>query len=172
MITSYLKLDDLIDEIFNEHEDKVVITPIDDKHMNISKANGYKIFKITIDPEDPYFEPDDFQCETYHGLRIYTYLSNQFKDCKSIVAPIYEFDTSAIGDTSQVNYVLEDYQYDKNIFNVYIGNGYINIMVYGQDLADFHEYHYGKVSLAIISDGMYHKRNHALETLLSIVEAE
>ena len=153
-------------------KDNYIVT---DLNMNTTdtyaKANGYKIFWVIIDPDDPYFEPEDS-----HGDRIYTYLSNKLRDCKSVAIPIYDF-TNAAGENKEemVSHFIKAYK-SSDPFQVYVGNGYLNILANKNTLDLFHneEYRYfgSSIGFILISDGMYKNRSNALDKLLNLTTIE
>lgn len=175
IMKEYADLKDLIAEI-KEGGDKI-LTDLDlDTKDTISKANGYKIFWIGLEIDDPYFQPDD-----YHGMRLYTYVSNKFKDCKSIAIPIVSFKDVTEERAKNRGYRSTqdaiDFYTEFNSgpqFLVYVGNSYLNILTHFQDLITFFDNETGEVldgssvGIILISDGMYKNRSYALDKLLSL----
>lgn len=162
MIMQYHEDLDTIRKYIRDQHDSIIITDLNLTAPNkICRSNGYKIFWIELEKDDNFFEPEDL-----HGLRIYTSISNRFKDCKSIVIPTYRFSK----DTDDGTIACFNTEYRSNdIYNVYIGNGYINVLVYRQDL-HFDDFDY-KPGFILVSDGMYHNRKDALEKLLMIASS-
>lgn len=153
-------------------ENSYIITEL---NMNTTdtyaKSNGYKIFWVMIDKDDPYFEPEDS-----HGDRIYTYLSNKLRDCKSVVIPIYDFSNATGEDKEEmVTHFIELYK-PSDPFQVYVGNGYLNILTNKNTLDLFHneEYRYfgATIGFILVSDGMYKNRSNALDKLLNLTTIE
>ena len=135
-----------------------------------AKSNGYKIFWVMIDRDDPFFEPEDS-----HGDRIYTYLSNKLRDCKSVVVPIYDF-TNIDGDKDEIIAQFNERFKPSNPFQVYVGNGYLNILTKYNIVDLFHneEYRYfgATIGFILVSDGMYKNRSNALDKLLNLATIE
>lgn len=135
-----------------------------------AKSNGYKIFWVMIDRDDPFFEPEDS-----HGDRIYTYLSNKLRDCKSVVIPIYDF-SNIDGDKDEIIAQFNERFKPSNPFQVYVGNGYLNILTKYNIVDLFHneEYRYfgATIGFILVSDGMYRNRSNALDKLLNLATIE
>ena len=135
-----------------------------------AKSNGYKIFWVMIDKDDPFFEPEDS-----HGDRIYTYLSNKLRDCKSVVVPIYDF-TNIDGYKDEIITQFNERFKPSNPFQVYVGNGYLNILTKYSIVDLFHneEYRYfgATIGFILVSDGMYKNRSNALDKLLNLATIE
>ena len=152
-------------------ENSYIITEL---NMNTTdtyaKSNGYKIFWIMIDKDDPFFEP-----EFGYGKRIYTYLSNKLRDCKSVVVPIYDF-TIIDGDKDEIIARFNERFKPSNPFQVYVGNGYLNILTKDNIVDLFHnedgEYFGATIGFILVSDGMYKNRSNALDKLLNLTSIE
>lgn len=157
IIEDFRDLQDVIDII--RSNDNMVSDVTNNPQYVITKKNGYKIFVVTIEPDDTYFSPDD-----YHGDRIYTILSNKLKDLKSVTIPIFIVDT----DKMSMNWFIENYK--ENDFTAFIGNGYANIIINNGMYSLMDDGIIPCMKFLIISDGMYNNRSNALLKLISITE--
>lgn len=160
IITEHENLNEIIDKAKTDH---LFVCGINrDLNIPISKSNGYKIISILLEDGDPYYEPEEF-----HGLRIYTALSNKFKDCKTIAIPFWEI------TNDKLLYEFNEWYKPSDPYNVYVNNGYVNILTYGQYMNGFEKsddsFYLGKTGVILVSDGMYSKRTDALAKLISII---
>ena len=169
-IIEYPDLDSLKRAITTD--DSYIIT---DLNMNTkdtyAKSNGYKIFWVMIDKDDPYFEP-----KSLNGNRIYTFLSNKLRDCKSVVIPIYDFSNAVGEDKEMLVFHFKTIYKSSDPFQVYVGNGYLNILTHKDTLDLFYntDYRYfgSTVGFIVVSDGMYKNRSNALDKLLNLTDIE
>ena len=168
-IIEYPDLDSLKRVITDK--DNYIVTEL---NMNTTdtyaKSNGYKIFWVMIDKDDPFFEP-----EFSYGKRTYTYLSNKLRDCKSVVIPIYDF-TNIDGDKDEIIAQFNEHFKPSNPFQVYVGNGYLNILTKDNIVDRFHneegKYFGATIGFILVSDGMYKNRSNALDKLLNLATIE
>lgn len=178
IFTEYTDLNDFIRDI--EIDGQYTVCSINrSNNLTVSTKNGYKIFKVLIEKDDPFFEPED-----YHGDRIYTFVSNKFKDCKAVAIPYISFarltneEAISKGYRNGKDEVLEWYtEYESNPeFIVYIGNGYLNIMTNRQYISLFFSeddsLEGSEIGVILILDCMYKNRNNALNKLLSIANTD
>ena len=177
--TEYTDLNDLLKEI-NEDGQYTLCSINNNTNLTFSIKNGYKIFKVILEQSDPFFEPDD-----YHGERIYTFVSNKFKDCKAIAIPYTSFARLSNEEAISKGFtrngkdeVLDWYiNYESNSdFVVYIGNGYLNLLTHHQTTNLFFEDNYvlegAEIGVVLILDCMYKNRNNALNKLLSLTDID
>lgn len=178
--TEYTDLDNLLQEICDDGQYTICQINMKDRPFKVSTKNGYKIFKIIITNEDPFFEPED-----WHGYRFYTFLSNKFKDCKAVAIPYISFarltDEEAIKhgfDRGGKDGVFDWYINFENSpeFTVYIGNGYMNVLTHkcctNLFFDDESSLEGSEIGLVIVLDCMYKNRNNALNKLLSLTEID
>lgn len=124
-----------------------------------TKQNGYRILSVVLNKDYPTFNPD---AEGIY-LPIATFASTRFKDTKSISTPMFNLDQT-----------ISQYERDWIVNNmisfhdlqVYIGNGYINIIVNDAALFDICD----SVVIVVVMDMMYDKRKQGLTHLLNIID--
>lgn len=163
-VISFNTIEDAIDTI--KKHNPILYTNLNmNPAFNISRKNGYKIFWVSISREDKYFKPEDM-----HGLRIYTVLSNHFTDNKSAIFPVFQFNNE---DTREF---VTEYGISSP-FNVYIGAGYLNALVYGQENDWFFNESYKHTDnesfgFLVVQDCMYYSRSNAILKLLSLFKED
>ena len=91
------------------------------------------------------------------------------------VVPIYDF-TNINGDKDEIIAQFNERFKPSNPFQVYVGNGYLNILTKYNIVDLFHneEYRYfgATIGFILVSDGMYKNRSNALDKLLNLATIE
>lgn len=163
-IDQYIKEFDSLQDLLDMYEGSINCISVDDDKAKLlyTKQNGYRIISITVHRDYPTFNPD---AEGIY-LPIATFASTRFRDTKSISTPIFDMDKFL--SEYERDWIINDV-ISFNQFQVYIGNGYVNIIVENRLLVfDVFE----SITIAIVMDMMYDTRKNGLEYLLSIIDNE